>query len=82
MTFNERGVWAPKVWAEYEYQSRGARYFNAVARLEPGVTIEQAQSELDGIAERLAQQYPGITAARPFSSSPFAATSRGTCDRR
>jgi putative ABC transport system permease protein len=59
VTFNERGVWAPKVWAEYEYRLRGARYFNAVARLKPGVTIEQAQSELDGIAERLAQQYPG-----------------------
>ena len=59
VTFNERGVWAPKVWAEHEYQQRGARYFSAVARLEPGVTIEQAQSELDGIAGRLAQQYPG-----------------------
>lgn len=58
-TFNERGVWAPKVWAEFEYRLRGSRHFNAVARLEPGVTIEQAQSEIEGIAERLAQEHPG-----------------------
>ena len=37
-TFNERGVWAPKVWAEYEHRLRGSRHFNAVARLKPGFT--------------------------------------------
>jgi len=37
-TFNERGVWAPKVWAEYEHRLRGSRHFNAVARLQPGFT--------------------------------------------
>ena len=58
-TFNERGVWAPKVWAEYEYRLRGSRHFNAVARLKAGFTSDQAQSELEGIAERLAQQHPG-----------------------
>lgn len=58
-TFNERGVWAPKVWAEHEYRSRGSRHFNAVARLKPGFTTGQAQSEMEGIAERLAQQHPG-----------------------
>jgi putative ABC transport system permease protein len=58
-TFNERGVWAPKVWAEYEHRLRGSRHFNAVARLKPGFTTAQAQSEMEGIAERLAQQHPG-----------------------
>jgi len=58
-TFNERGVWAPKVWAEHEYRLRGSRHFNAVARLKAGFTSDQAQSELEGIAERLAQQHPG-----------------------
>jgi putative ABC transport system permease protein len=63
-TFTERGVWAPKVWNGSEQQIRGARFYNAVARLRPGVTIEQAQSELDAIAERLARQYPRTNAGK------------------
>jgi MacB-like periplasmic core domain len=62
-TFAERGVWTPKVWAEFEQRLRGARFYNAVAKLKPGVTIEQAQSELDGIAQRLAQAYPRTNSA-------------------
>src|SRR5918999_1300218 len=58
VTFTERGIWTPKIWGEIEQRVRGARYYNAVAKLRPGVTIEQAQAELDSIAERLAQQYP------------------------
>ncbi len=57
-TFSERGIWTPKAWGEIEQRIRGARYYNAIGRLKPDVTIQQAQSELDGIAERLAQQYP------------------------
>ena len=31
-----------------------------LARLAPGVELEQAQTELDGIAERLAKEYPEL----------------------
>jgi putative ABC transport system permease protein len=58
VTFSERGIWTPKIWGEIEQRVRGARYYNAIAKLKPGVTIQQAQADLDGIAERLAQQYP------------------------
>jgi putative ABC transport system permease protein len=64
VTFNERGVWTPKIWSESDYRLRGARFYNTVARLKPGVTLEQAQSELDGIAERLGQQYPRTNAGK------------------
>jgi putative ABC transport system permease protein len=37
---------------------RGAVYLGVVARLKDGVTLEQAQSDVDTIAQRLAEQYP------------------------
>jgi predicted permease len=42
-----------------EWQSRG-NYpgLDGVARLKPGVTLEQARAEMDAIAMRLEQQYP------------------------
>lgn len=33
-------------------------YLSVIARLRPGVTIERAQAELDGLSLRLAEQYP------------------------
>ncbi|HKI00960.1 MAG TPA: ABC transporter permease, partial [Thermoanaerobaculia bacterium] len=41
---------------------RGAVWFGAIARLAPGVTLEQAQAEGNVIARRLAQQYPDANA--------------------
>lgn len=61
-TFSERGAFTPKVWTESERQMRGARFYNAVARLQPGVTIAQAQAEVESVAERLARQYPRTNA--------------------
>ena len=58
VTFNERGVWTPKIWAEPDRRLRGARFYNAVARLKPGITMQQAQSEFDALGARLAEQYP------------------------
>jgi putative ABC transport system permease protein len=37
---------------------RGAHFLRVIARLKPGVTEEQAQSEVTAIAARLEQQYP------------------------
>ncbi|HYY56574.1 MAG TPA: ABC transporter permease [Pyrinomonadaceae bacterium] len=39
-------------------QSRGSHYLNVIARLKPGVSVEQAQAEIKGIAERIRQQHP------------------------
>jgi predicted permease len=38
--------------------SRGAHYVSAIARLRPGVSIQQADVEMRGIAARLASAYP------------------------
>jgi len=37
---------------------RGDHYLNAIARLQPGVTLAQANADLDSIARALAAEYP------------------------
>jgi putative ABC transport system permease protein len=64
LTFNERGVWAPKIWSDSDRRLRGARYYNVVAKLKAGTTLEQAQSELAVVAEGLAHKYPRTNAGR------------------
>jgi putative ABC transport system permease protein len=42
----------------YDDSQRSARHLRAIARLKPGVTVEQARSEMNVIAQRLEQQHP------------------------
>ena len=42
--------------------SRGGHFLGVVARLKPGVTIDRAGTEMKGISERLAVQYPDNSA--------------------
>ena len=39
-------------------EQRGARLLNAVARLPPGMSVDQARAQLDGVTARLAAEYP------------------------
>ena len=61
----QRGTEASKpadIWVPFQISNeliiRRGRFASAVARIKPGVTIEQAQSEMSTIAARLEQQYP------------------------
>lgn len=54
----DREIWAPRVLTDNHRQLRGATYWNVVARLKQGTTPAQAQQEMNGIAARLASQYP------------------------
>ena len=40
--------------------SRGAHWWNVFARIKPGVSVEQADAELNGIAHRLAARYASL----------------------
>lgn len=52
-------------------RERGANYLNVVARLKPGVTLEQAQAEMTTIAGRLEQSYPDKNAGRGINLVPL-----------
>ncbi len=43
--------------AESLYQQRGAIFLEAIGRMKPGVTVEQARADLGVVASRLEQQY-------------------------
>jgi putative ABC transport system permease protein len=46
-------------------KQRGARTLNAMARLKPGVSIEQAQAQMDTVAASLAARYPDSNKSLP-----------------
>ena len=51
-------VWQRVRW-DFTQHSRAAHFMEAVARLSPGTTFEQAQSAVDALGTRLAQDNPG-----------------------
>ncbi len=51
-------VWRPVPFGTDETTVRRFHFLRGLARLAPGVTIEQAQREMDGIARQLEQTYP------------------------
>src|SRR6185503_19171524 len=50
-------VWTPW-WAVPPTSSRSGHNYRAVGRLKPGVTVDQAQSEMDAIASQLERAFP------------------------
>ena len=51
-------AWTPLGLTAQEASVRGEHHFLSVARLKPGVSLEQAQAEMNTISQRLAQDYP------------------------
>ncbi|MDQ3257178.1 MAG: ADOP family duplicated permease, partial [Acidobacteriota bacterium] len=59
--FGRDELWTPIAFTPEQLANdrRGREYLSAMARLKPGVTIEQAQAEMDFIARRIAEANPG-----------------------
>ena len=51
-------------------EERGAHFLAGIARLKPGVTLQQANSELDAIGARLAKEYPDSNSNFTFRAQP------------
>lgn len=71
--FPEREVelWTPWAMEPGQAEGRGDHYFRLVARLQPGVTREQANVEAESIAARLAGEYPKTNEGLGFLVNSF-----------
>ena len=54
----EGDLWVPIAFDSKEAGNRGGHFLKVLARMKPGVTLQQAQTEMKAIAARLQQQYP------------------------
>jgi len=55
----------------YKLENRGARWIEGFALLKPGVTIQQAQTEISAIARRLETEYPATNRAHSIKLYPL-----------
>lgn len=65
---------APDIWtpiAEPIQLYRGRHYLSVVGRLKPGVTLAQAQADMDGIASRLEQEMPQFSRGHGVNVRPL-----------
>jgi putative ABC transport system permease protein len=64
LTWGRLDLWVPMAYDAKGWATRNAAWLNAAARLKPGVTIAQAQAEMDTLAARYAHDYPQYSAER------------------
>jgi len=57
-TFSDVDLWTPLDMSRGKLGERGTHQYRAIGRLKPGVTRQQAQADLQIIAQRLQKQYP------------------------
>ena len=56
--YKEADIWVPLAVDENRKQARGSFGYWVIGKLKPGVTIDQARSEMGSIASSLESQYP------------------------
>jgi len=54
-------LWVPIALDAEQLANRGGHYLKVVARLKPGVTLDQAQADLSAVMARIAKDHPGET---------------------
>ena len=64
-------IWRPLAFTP-ENRTRNFHWFGAVAKLKPGVTLEQARANLDSIGARIAQDFPDSNMGWGVAVDPLA----------
>ena len=59
--------WTHLVLREEDYANRDDNYLEAVGRLKPGVSMDEARADLGVVAERLARDYPEVNGDAGFT---------------
>ena len=67
----ERELYSPLAFSPDERKLRGAAYLQVLARLKPGVNLDQAQSAMSSIAARLARDYPNEDSGVAINTVPL-----------
>jgi putative ABC transport system permease protein len=63
-------IWVPLAFASQELTIREQRMFNVIGRLKPTVSMVMAESELDALAQGLAERYPDTNAGWSIRLTP------------
>ena len=64
-------MWTPIAHDGEVLDERGAHYLKVIGRLKPGVSLNEAQLEMNEIAGRLEQQYPAENTGRVVNLAPM-----------
>ena len=61
--FLEREVrmWVPIAFTSEDITNRGGHYLKVIARLKPGITVTQAQADMNAVMARIVKDYPNET---------------------
>jgi len=54
-------LWVPLALDQEELANRGGHYLQVIARLKPGVSLSQAQADMNGVMRRIATDHPEET---------------------
>ena len=54
----ETSLWIPARLPAAAFQDRNNNYLNVIARLKPGITLEDARTQMDGVMAALERTYP------------------------
>jgi putative ABC transport system permease protein len=74
---SESELWIPAAFTDAQLAEHDDHYLDVVGRLKNGVTLGQAQSELNVIATRLQEQFPMDDAERGLNVTPLASALLG-----
>jgi putative ABC transport system permease protein len=64
-------LWLPAGWNGLPRDRRGGHWLSVIARLKPGVTLQQAQTEMDAIQARIEQQHQQVVLGSQVAMVPL-----------